>query len=65
MESILGVVSWIAGHYLELIGLGLTALGSLVAFLGAVLAIALIVPGEHPDKELQAAVDFLKKYNRK
>ena len=36
-----------------------------IAGLTGLIGIALIIPGDHPDKELQAAVDFLKKISLK
>lgn len=36
-----------------------------LGLLGALLAIALAVPGDSPDKQLQAAIDFIKKFSRK
>lgn len=40
-------------------------LGQIVIALSALLAISLIIPGEQPDKTLQAIVDFLKKISKK
>ena len=40
-------------------------IGQLVVALSALLAIFLIIPGEQPDKALQAIVDFLKKFSKK
>lgn len=40
-------------------------LGLLVGFLGSILAIALVIPGDQPDKFLQGAVDILKKFSKK
>jgi hypothetical protein len=40
-------------------------LGAITALLGAVIAIAQLVPGEQPEKSLQAVVDFLSKFSRK
>lgn len=37
----------------------------LVGLLAALLAIALVIPGEQPDKALQAIVDFLSKFSKK
>lgn len=44
--------------YREIIG------GVVMAFSGA-LVVALIIPGEQPDKFLQGAIDFLKKFSQK
>lgn len=40
-------------------------LGAITALLGAVIAIAQLIPGEQPEKSLQAVVDFLAKFSRK
>lgn len=40
-------------------------LGAITALLGAVIAIAQLVPGEQPEKFLQGVVDFLSKFSRK
>jgi len=40
-------------------------ISSIVGLLSAVLVIALLIPGEQPDKLLQGAVDFLKKLSLK
>jgi hypothetical protein len=39
--------------------------GAITALLGAVIAIAQLIPGEQPEKSLQAVVDFLAKFSRK
>jgi hypothetical protein len=39
--------------------------GAITALLGAVIAIAQLIPGEQPEKSLQAVVDFLSKFSRK
>lgn len=52
--DLLGVISKVQ----EVIGLVVMVLSGLVG-------IAMLIPGEHPDKELQAAIDFLKKFSRK
>jgi hypothetical protein len=40
-------------------------LGAITALLGAVIAIAQLIPGEQPEKSLQAVLDFLSKFSRK
>lgn len=40
-------------------------LGAITALLGAIIAIAQLIPGEQPEKALQAIVDFLSKFSRK
>lgn len=54
----MNTVNFLIAHGTEL-AIGVTGL------LSAALAVALIIPGDHPDKELQAAVDFLVKFSRK
>lgn len=50
--------SWLSSHYEVLIANAALVLGGLTA-------IALVVPGDHPDVELKAAYDWLMKYSRK
>ena len=40
-------------------------LGAITALLGAVIAIAQLIPGDQPEKSLQAVLDFLSKFSRK
>lgn len=40
-------------------------LSALIAILMGVIAIALIIPGEQPEKALQGFVDFLTKFSKK
>jgi len=40
-------------------------LGALTALLGAVIAIAQLIPGDEPENTLQKIVDFLAKLSRK
>lgn len=54
----LDVLKWFFENWVEL-------LGGISAAVAALLAVALIIPGEHPDKELQWLVDLLKKISRK
>jgi hypothetical protein len=44
---------------------GLSLVAAIEALILAALAIALIIPGDQPDKALQGAVDFIKKLSRK
>lgn len=39
--------------------------GALIMICTGVIAIAMIIPGEQPEKSLQAVVDFLKKFSKK
>jgi hypothetical protein len=43
----------------------LGVLGAITALLTAVIAIASFIPGDQPEKALQAVVDFLSKFSRK
>ena len=40
-------------------------LGAITALLGAVIAIAQLIPGDEPESTLQKVVDFLAKFSRK
>lgn len=58
MQTVLDIVNFVAAHAGAIVG------GVLGLFTSA-LAIALIVPGEQPDKFLQGVVDFVSKFSRK
>lgn len=51
-------LTWLLANYQLL-------LTSIIAVLTAVIAVALIVPGEQPEKMIQGWVDFLSKFSRK
>lgn len=40
-------------------------LGAVTALLGAVIAVAQLIPGDEPENTLQKVVDFLAKFSRK
>lgn len=40
-------------------------LGAITALIGAIIAIAQLIPGDQPEKTLQAVLDFLSKFSRK
>lgn len=40
-------------------------LGAVTALLGAIIAIAQLIPGDEPENTLQKIVDFLAKFSRK
>lgn len=40
-------------------------LGAITALLGAIIAIAQLIPGDEPERSLQRVVDFLAKFSRK
>lgn len=58
MEQIMAVFSWLYVNYGALIL-------AVEAVLSALIVLFLIVPGDQPEKALQAAVDFVKKLSRK
>lgn len=49
----------------QLIGNWAELLGYSVAILGGLVGVALIIPGEQPDKALQGALNFLLKFSVK
>lgn len=51
-------LTWILANYQPL-------LSATIGALSAMIALALIIPGEQPEKALQSAVDFLSKFSRK
>lgn len=53
------ILKLLAGLDYELI------LSSVVGLLSSVIAISLLIPGEQPEKALQKALDFLKKFSKK
>lgn len=61
MEYITAIIA----NWQEIVNQGLLALGAFVTLLGALYAIALVIPGSHPDKEIKAVLDFTKKFSRK
>ena len=42
-----------------------TIISALVVICGGVITIAMIIPGEQPEKALQGIVDFLSKFSKK
>ena len=40
-------------------------LGAITALLGAVIAVAQLIPGDEPENTLQKVVDFLAKFSKK
>lgn len=58
MEKMMEVGKWLVVHGPELI----SAISGLCS---AMIAIALVIPGDQPEKALQGVVDFLAKFSRK
>ena len=52
------IVQWV-------IVFGPQALELLIAVMMAMIALFMVIPGEQPEKAMQAIVDFLKKFSRK
>ena len=65
MPTALGIINFIVSNYGAMFAASLGMIGAVSGLLGAILVIALIIPGDQPDKALQAAIDFLAKLSRK
>jgi hypothetical protein len=50
---------------MEIIEAVLEAVGALAAFLGAVYAVAVMIPGDQPDKAIKAILDLTLKISKK
>jgi hypothetical protein len=59
------LVIYLVGHYQDIIQVALMALGALSAFLLALYNLALVIPGEQPDKAIKAIYDFTLKFSKK
>lgn len=58
LAQVMSVIAFLGAH-------GLDLLHAFVALLSAAIAIALIIPGDQPEKALQGVLDFLSKFSRK
>lgn len=58
MDAIIPIGEWIIAHWQDL-------LSAAIAVLLAAIAVAMLVPGDQPEKLLYKIVDFLKKFSRK
>lgn len=58
MEMILSIIAFMSVNWMAMVG-GITTI------LVGIIAIALVIPGEQPEKFLQPIVDFLKKLSVK
>lgn len=54
----MSVLNWIVENYQAVISIA-------VGLLSSVVAIALLVPGDEPEKSLQKVVDFISKLSKK
>ncbi len=52
------IIKFIIDHYAEIIA-------DAVICVNSIIAIALLIPGDFPEKQLQVVVDFLTKISRK
>ena len=52
------IVGWVIAHYMEVIS-------AVVALLSGVVAVALIIPGDEPEKSLGKVLEVLKKISKK
>lgn len=58
MEKIVEIVGWIVANYALVIS-------AVMGILSGVIGICLLLPGDAPEKQLQAIVDFLSKFSAK
>ncbi len=49
----------------ELLAAALVVLGAFTAFLTALIGLFMLIPGDQPEKALQAVVDLLKPFSKK
>lgn len=59
------LVQEILKNWQEIAAAGFVLIGAFVAFLGALYAFFLLIPGEQPDNTIKALLDFTRKYSRK
>jgi hypothetical protein len=58
MEKLIVIASWLVTE-------GPSILSALIGVLTAMIGLAMLIPGEQPEKALKKAVEFLSKYSRK
>jgi hypothetical protein len=58
MEKVIEAGQWLVVHGPEVVS-------AIVALLSGVTAIALLIPGEQPEKALKGVVEFLEKFSKK
>ena len=61
----MALIQYLIAHFGELVVAFWAAVGALASLLSALLALALLTPGDQPDKALRAALDFLLRFSRK
>ena len=65
MNTALAIINFVVTNYGAIFAACLVFLGALTSLLSAALIVALIIPGDQPDKILQKAVDILTKLSKK
>lgn len=50
---------------IKIIAVAQDVIGFLVMILTGIIGISLIIPGDQPEKALQAVLDFIKKFSKK
>lgn len=58
MNTLISIVKFVADNYQAIIT-------GVVATLTGVISLCMLIPGDQPEKALQAIVDFLSKFSRK
>ncbi len=58
MEKVLEIISWVVKFGPEIVS-------GVIGVLSGVIAIALIIPGDQPEKALKGVVSFLEKFSAK
>ena len=58
MEQVLSILKLVWDNHSQIIE-------GLVGILSGLVVIAMLIPGDHPDKELQFILDFIKKWSNK
>ena len=49
----------------KIIAVAQDVIGFVMMICSGLIGISMLIPGEHPEKELQAFVEFIKKFSRK
>ncbi len=58
MNTFLSIVNFITANYQAI-------LSALIALVTAIIGVALLIPGDQPEKFLQGVLDFLTKFSNK
>jgi hypothetical protein len=58
MVQVIEIGKWLMANWMEL-------LAAIILALNGLIAVALIVPGEQPEKALMSVVNFISKFSRK